>query len=531
MKLPNFLDRFKKDRPAAETEPERVTPAVPASPAVAPVSPPISETEVPAEEDAGGATGTESIQDAFAKLKTIREALSRSDEVVHVPCRALLARLPEPLRGPAWKPDGFPTLTLDLEKNSLLGQLKKGRVSGALGTFLPTLPPGWVQQKPDATVDLDLAQVVAAIPPEWLAAASRPSKAMIEVADMPDFFSPKEPAAPAEALAPAPAAEPPAVVTPPPARQPELPPVVQPAPAVVQTPARAEEPPPVPEEAVMPPLPAPVPAAAPAAVPSVAAPAAAAEPVSVPAPAAAVPAPIPAPVVAEEPASAPVVPEPKGWDGLERTLDSAVLGVDINVVDVAELQALPGVGPVRAQAIVADRQAHGHFKNVYELLRVPGIGHQIFRQMTGLSASSGRDRRETLNLLLGLEPLARPSLTVVANAVADAVGATGCVLTNADGIPLAVTPSVGDKAPTYAALTVQLFRRSSTSLCEITGGKVDCIALPTAKPPRILCSVNDVYLIVVFDSQAHSQRATRKLTKLAHELGWFLGRRAVVRAW
>lgn len=48
--------------------------------------------------------------------------------------------------------------------------------------------------------------------------------------------------------------------------------------------------------------------------------------------------------------------------------------VDLNRATVAELEALPGVGPSTAQAIVDDRDRHGPFAAIDELDRVPGIG-------------------------------------------------------------------------------------------------------------------------------------------------------------
>ncbi len=48
--------------------------------------------------------------------------------------------------------------------------------------------------------------------------------------------------------------------------------------------------------------------------------------------------------------------------------------VDINTADAAALEALPGVGPSIAQAIVEWREANGPFANVDELEDVPGIG-------------------------------------------------------------------------------------------------------------------------------------------------------------
>lgn len=48
--------------------------------------------------------------------------------------------------------------------------------------------------------------------------------------------------------------------------------------------------------------------------------------------------------------------------------------VDLNAATVDQLDALPGVGPVTAAAIVAWRQTHGRFSSVDELGEVDGIG-------------------------------------------------------------------------------------------------------------------------------------------------------------
>jgi len=49
--------------------------------------------------------------------------------------------------------------------------------------------------------------------------------------------------------------------------------------------------------------------------------------------------------------------------------------ININTADAEALaEALDGVGPVRAQAIVEYREANGEFSSVDELLEVSGIG-------------------------------------------------------------------------------------------------------------------------------------------------------------
>lgn len=50
------------------------------------------------------------------------------------------------------------------------------------------------------------------------------------------------------------------------------------------------------------------------------------------------------------------------------------LPIDVNRASAADLEALPGVGPKVAQAIVEDRQRKGSFCSIRDLGRVKGIG-------------------------------------------------------------------------------------------------------------------------------------------------------------
>ncbi len=48
--------------------------------------------------------------------------------------------------------------------------------------------------------------------------------------------------------------------------------------------------------------------------------------------------------------------------------------INVNTASAQELEALNGIGPVKAQAIVEYRKQHGAFKNTDDLINVPGIG-------------------------------------------------------------------------------------------------------------------------------------------------------------
>ena len=58
--------------------------------------------------------------------------------------------------------------------------------------------------------------------------------------------------------------------------------------------------------------------------------------------------------------------------------------IDLNSADEAALDALPGIGPATAKAIVAYRESHGPFTSVDQLLEVRGIGPAKLDQLVDL---------------------------------------------------------------------------------------------------------------------------------------------------
>ena len=58
--------------------------------------------------------------------------------------------------------------------------------------------------------------------------------------------------------------------------------------------------------------------------------------------------------------------------------------VDLNRAEAWLLQALPGIGEVRAKAIIAYRQQNGPFQNINEVIKVEGIGTTTYEQIEHL---------------------------------------------------------------------------------------------------------------------------------------------------
>lgn len=59
--------------------------------------------------------------------------------------------------------------------------------------------------------------------------------------------------------------------------------------------------------------------------------------------------------------------------------------INLNSADASQLEQLPGVGPVLAERIVADRDANGPFATLDDLSRVPGVGDAIVGALEGVA--------------------------------------------------------------------------------------------------------------------------------------------------
>ena len=67
----------------------------------------------------------------------------------------------------------------------------------------------------------------------------------------------------------------------------------------------------------------------------------------------------------------------------------ALAAININTATLQELEALNGIGPVKAQAIIDHRKANGPFKSVDQLKDVKGVGDATFDKIKGDVSVSG----------------------------------------------------------------------------------------------------------------------------------------------
>lgn len=82
--------------------------------------------------------------------------------------------------------------------------------------------------------------------------------------------------------------------------------------------------------------------------------------------------------------------------------------VNLNTATAEQLERLPGIGPAKAERIVAFRARHGPFKRVVDLRRVKGFGRKTLKRLAPFLDIKGATTLEEPSL--DDAPLDEPSL-------------------------------------------------------------------------------------------------------------------------
>ena len=63
----------------------------------------------------------------------------------------------------------------------------------------------------------------------------------------------------------------------------------------------------------------------------------------------------------------------------EEVIDDTL--ISINNSDIEQLKEIPGIGEVKAKAIISYRESNGEFRSIDELKNVDGIGEKTFEKI------------------------------------------------------------------------------------------------------------------------------------------------------
>ena len=234
----------------------------------------------------------------------------------------------------------------------------------------------------------------------------------------------------------------------------------------------------------------------------------------------------PAPVAETESPAAPEfaqetqAPEPTVLTPTAGTTPDQFL-VNLNNCSLADLARIEGIGPVRAQRIIAYRNEHGGIKSLDELREIPGVGRKLQRLLAGPA-------RRGLNRLLGVEHNEELSLQEVVRLTSQLKGVAGCILAMSDGVFLTgqLPPHLDQE--TISVFAPQLFRKVGRYMKELRAGQVTRLSVFTDQQPISILRAGDIFLIVVHDNRHFSKALLRRCERISLELARLCRQRAVV---
>jgi competence ComEA-like helix-hairpin-helix protein len=195
--------------------------------------------------------------------------------------------------------------------------------------------------------------------------------------------------------------------------------------------------------------------------------------------------------------------------------------VDLNGCSAEELMRIEGVGPTLARRIVEYRNAHGRFRSLQDLRRVPGVGRKTFRALTGTPPRK-------LNRLLGVAHDNELSLQEIVNLTGAQPGLQGCILAMADGMCLTGKLPGGLDVETVSAFAPQLFKKVGRYVRELGVGQVRRFTLFTDSQPLTIFQAGAVYMIVIHDRKRYSKTALQRCERISREIARMCRQRAVV---
>jgi len=134
--------------------------------------------------------------------------------------------------------------------------------------------------------------------------------------------------------------------------------------------------------------------------------------------------------------------------GLFTWASVACAAVNINTATKTELESIKGIGPVKAQAIIDYRAAHGGFKSIDELDKVKGIGKGTLDKIRGDVSLSGNTApaiaRPSVTPAAVATPAKPPAPATIASPVKPASPASA-VTAKPAAVAIPVTPAMGKK--------------------------------------------------------------------------------------
>ncbi|MFQ3671798.1 MAG: helix-hairpin-helix domain-containing protein, partial [Verrucomicrobiia bacterium] len=170
--------------------------------------------------------------------------------------------------------------------------------------------------------------------------------------------------------------------------------------------------------------------------------------------------------------------------------------IHLNTAGVEELVKIPGVSPRLARKVLAWRELHGDFKEFSQLLSIPGMTKEIYRQFTG-DPDSETALSAQVNILLGAPLNERLSLRDVALHIRRWPSIQGCIIAGAEGLPIAKDVTDGDLAESISAFLPRIMAHVNETMEQIKAMPADEVHIVSEEMGYFIYRRGGLYLVML----------------------------------
>lgn len=170
--------------------------------------------------------------------------------------------------------------------------------------------------------------------------------------------------------------------------------------------------------------------------------------------------------------------------------------IKLNTAEVEDLIKIPGVSARLARKILAWRELHGDFTEFSQLLSIPGMTKEIYRQFTGdpdsETALSGQ-----VNVLLGAPLSEKLSLRDVSSHIRRWPSIQGCIIAGAEGLPIAKDVTDGDLAESISAFLPRIMSHVNETMEQIKAMPADEVHIVSEELGYFIYRRGGLYVVML----------------------------------
>ncbi|GAB4242597.1 MAG: hypothetical protein OHK005_06490 [Candidatus Methylacidiphilales bacterium] len=217
---------------------------------------------------------------------------------------------------------------------------------------------------------------------------------------------------------------------------------------------------------------------------------------------------VPPPPPKIPPAISPTLPPPPAPPSLSQTGAIALpvtgelghgareIRIHLNSAGVEDLVKIPGVSARLARKILAWRELHGDFKEFSQLLSIPGMTKEIYRQFTG-DPDSETSLSGQVNILLGAPLTEKLSLRDVVLHIRRWPSIQGCIIAGAEGLPIAKDVTDGDLAESLSAFLPRIMNHINETMEQIKAMAADEVHVVSEELGYFIYRRGGLYLVML----------------------------------